>query len=396
MHFWQGKQEEGTADEAGKHEGEAAEGGEAAVEAGQELDAAEHIDDEAPAEEVATKAQAPDAEKVAQKEVEETSVKDVLDTAEADKVDRADQEQQVADSAEPGVEKGEEQAAEQAAPTDAGEQAAEPAAPTEAKEQAAEPAAPTETKEQAPEQPSTAKEEQGGSDAVEPSADAAEQPQAQDAAEAGRPSISGKDSAEEPAGPAMEASTTPQNPEEAVDLDYGEDEPVAPKRLREEGDEASKAPKAARLEAPGGPSAGGPTTRALRINGFVRPLTERGVRALLDPEGTRLKALWMPSMKTHCYAVFADVASAGAAHAATAGLQWPAGSPKTLDPMYVSVLEAEIAIGQGAGNPDFRVERTSEDGPEPEAPSDEKKEGIDAKPEQAPAKAAPASRCGVV
>ncbi|KAL6780388.1 hypothetical protein ACKKBF_B13345 [Auxenochlorella protothecoides x Auxenochlorella symbiontica] len=220
------------------------------------------------------------------------------------------------------------------------------------------------------------------------------------------PAVAGaseRESKEDPVPEAASPAGKPEAPtaaslvEEVVDLDYGEEEaeaaaaaaaatsvrtkgaaaagaspgtvPTSGKRPRGDDDAPAaaaaplqKAPRAERPAAEGVVTAS--TTRALRIDGFVRPFTERAVRELLDPTGAELKALWMPSIKTHCYSVFASKAAAAAALAATAGLTWPAASPKTLAPRHVALREAERAIGQGAGNPDFRVERLPEDGEE--------------------------------
>lgn len=54
---------------------------------------------------------------------------------------------------------------------------------------------------------------------------------------------------------------------------------------------------------------------------------------------------------------------------ATYQLQWPTTNPKRLQPQFVRLAEAESAIGNGAGNPDYRVRRTEEDGPEEAPPS---------------------------
>ncbi|EFN59666.1 hypothetical protein CHLNCDRAFT_56500 [Chlorella variabilis] len=132
------------------------------------------------------------------------------------------------------------------------------------------------------------------------------------------------------------------------------------------------------------PVAGEPATRALRIDGFVRPFTERQVRELLSETGQVL-ALWMPSIKTHCYAVFESKAQAEETRKATYHLQWPATNPKRLAPRFVPLTEAETAIGTGAGNPDFRLKRTEEDGEEEQAAVQEAVPAVaaDPKPEQA-------------
>ena len=54
---------------------------------------------------------------------------------------------------------------------------------------------------------------------------------------------------------------------------------------------------------------------------------------------------------------------------ATYQLQWPATNPKRLAPRFVPLSEAETAIGNGAGNPDFRVKRTEEDAVEEDPPA---------------------------
>lgn len=102
------------------------------------------------------------------------------------------------------------------------------------------------------------------------------------------------------------------------------------------------------------------STRALRIDGFVRPCAETSVRELLCQCG-ELKAMWMPSIKTHCYAIFGCIQEAEAAMRALSGLQWPSGSPKRLEPVFVSVQSAEKAIVNGGDKADFKIERTAED-----------------------------------
>ncbi|KFM24604.1 hypothetical protein F751_2322 [Auxenochlorella protothecoides] len=157
------------------------------------------------------------------------------------------------------------------------------------------------------------------------------------------PAVAGaseRESKEDPVPEAASPAGKPEAPtaaslvEEVVDLDYGEEEaeaaaaaaaatsvrtkgaaaagaspgtvPTSGKRPRGDDDAPAaaaaplqKAPRAERPAAEGVVTAS--TTRALRIDGFVRPFTERAVRELLDPTGAELKALWMPSIKTHCY-----------------------------------------------------------------------------------------------
>ncbi|GAB4822403.1 hypothetical protein N2152v2_009449 [Parachlorella kessleri] len=116
------------------------------------------------------------------------------------------------------------------------------------------------------------------------------------------------------------------------------------------------------------PAAQEPTTRALRIDNLVRPFLEGQLRALLNNYGF-VKAMWMPSIKTHCYAVFENKGQAEAARRATWRLQWPATNPKRLAPRFVALVEAEEAIARGSGNPEFKVARTEEDGEDAAAPA---------------------------
>lgn len=148
----------------------------------------------------------------------------------------------------------------------------------------------------------------------------------------------------------------PDRPEKAAKLDASTSAAVA-KPSSQQPAKAEVPAKAAALQG------GGPASRALRVDGFVRPFTLNQARDLLSQSGTVL-AMWMPNIKNLAYVVFATVAQAEAAHAALAGLQWPANSPSKLQPRYVTVAEAELAIGEGAGNPDFKIGRTDEDGPD--------------------------------
>jgi len=106
-------------------------------------------------------------------------------------------------------------------------------------------------------------------------------------------------------------------------------------------------------------------TRALFVEGFVRPFTLNQARELMGESGTVL-SLWMPSIKNLAYVVFSSVTEASRARDALDGLQWPASSPKRLSPRFVSVMVAEMAIGHGGGNPDFKIERMEDDGPDDE------------------------------
>ncbi|GIL75009.1 hypothetical protein Vretimale_2498 [Volvox reticuliferus] len=91
----------------------------------------------------------------------------------------------------------------------------------------------------------------------------------------------------------------------------------------------------------------GPATRALRIEGFVRPFTENQVRQFLSQHGV-VEDMWMPTIKKYCYVIFAEVAHGEAAAAATNGLVWPpTNSTSILKPSYMSTEDAADAIANG-------------------------------------------------
>jgi apoptotic chromatin condensation inducer in the nucleus len=115
-------------------------------------------------------------------------------------------------------------------------------------------------------------------------------------------------------------------------------------------------------------------TRALRIDGFVRPFTENAVKLLLSENGRNVVSMWMPTIKTHCFVVFSKQSEAEAACAELDGKQWPAASPKTLAVRYCYIREAEKNTAEGTGKKDFKVERTEEDGTEEEEEEEEEKE----------------------
>ena len=109
-----------------------------------------------------------------------------------------------------------------------------------------------------------------------------------------------------------------------------------------------------------------PGSRALLIEGFVRPFTENQARTLLGQSGT-VVAMWMPSIRNLAWVVYSTISEAQAAKTALFKLQWPAGSPKVLMPRSVSIRAAEKAIGHGKGDENFKIDRSEEDGPdEPE------------------------------
>ena len=66
-------------------------------------------------------------------------------------------------------------------------------------------------------------------------------------------------------------------------------------------------------------------SQALRIDGFVRPLTVQKTQAMLSEFGD-IQKLWMPSIRTHAFVVFASAEQAEKCHKATAGLNWPQGN----------------------------------------------------------------------
>ncbi|GIL47947.1 hypothetical protein Vafri_4676 [Volvox africanus] len=91
----------------------------------------------------------------------------------------------------------------------------------------------------------------------------------------------------------------------------------------------------------------GPATRALRIEGFVRPFTENQVRQFLSQHGV-VDDMWMPTIKKYCYVIFAEVADGEAAAAATNGVVWPpTNATSILKPTYVSAEDAADAIANG-------------------------------------------------
>lgn len=66
-------------------------------------------------------------------------------------------------------------------------------------------------------------------------------------------------------------------------------------------------------------------TQALRIDGFVRPLTVQKTQAMLSEFG-EIQKLWMPSIRTHAFVVFASAEQAEKCFKATSGLNWPQGN----------------------------------------------------------------------
>lgn len=105
-------------------------------------------------------------------------------------------------------------------------------------------------------------------------------------------------------------------------------------------------------------------SRALLVQGFERPFTLLAARELMEKHGTVI-SMWMPTIKDKAYVVFSTISEAKNAKKQLYKLKWPSSSSKVLEAEYTSVSQAEKAIGEGGGNPDFKIERTPEDPKEP-------------------------------
>lgn len=105
-------------------------------------------------------------------------------------------------------------------------------------------------------------------------------------------------------------------------------------------------------------------SRALLVTGFERPFTLNAARGLMEEFGT-VGHMWMPLIKDKAFVVFGSKADAEKARKGLWSLKWPVSSTKTLHPKYISVYEAEKAIGQGGGNPELKIPRTDEDPADP-------------------------------
>ena len=70
-------------------------------------------------------------------------------------------------------------------------------------------------------------------------------------------------------------------------------------------------------------------TRALKIEGFVRPFTEPAARAMLSQTG-EIVSMWMPKIKTHTFVIYATQAQAEATVQATLNVNWPKGNPGSM------------------------------------------------------------------
>lgn len=101
-------------------------------------------------------------------------------------------------------------------------------------------------------------------------------------------------------------------------------------------------------------------SRALKVEGFVRPFTLPQARNLFECHGN-LVAFWMPSIKNVAYAVFSAIAESQAAYEKLNDLRWPVDSPKRLVANFITVNEAEQAIRNGENKPEFKIERVEGD-----------------------------------
>ncbi|DBA66428.1 TPA: hypothetical protein ACH3X2_002405 [Trebouxia sp. C0005] len=92
-------------------------------------------------------------------------------------------------------------------------------------------------------------------------------------------------------------------------------------------------------------------SRALKIEGFVRPFTEPAARAMLSETG-EIVSMWMPKIKTHAFVIYSTQGQAEATQKATHGLNWPQNNPSSkLACKFVPVEEAETAIARANGAP---------------------------------------------
>lgn len=66
-------------------------------------------------------------------------------------------------------------------------------------------------------------------------------------------------------------------------------------------------------------------TQALRIDGFIRPLTVPKTETMLSQYG-EIQKLWMPSIRTHAFVVFATVEQAEKCLKATNLMNYPPGN----------------------------------------------------------------------
>jgi apoptotic chromatin condensation inducer in the nucleus len=167
---------------------------------------------------------------------------------------------------------------------------------------------------------------------------------------------------------------TEQKQEPAPTITAAATTTIATSNKKKKPNPRSEGKKSAKKPLPISPKIPTTPTRALRIDGFVRPFTENAVKLLLSDNCRNVISMWMPTIKTHCYVIFSKQSEAEAARAELDGKQWPAASPKTLAVRYCYIIEAEKNTAEGTGQEDFKVERTEEDGIEEEEEEEEEEE----------------------
>jgi apoptotic chromatin condensation inducer in the nucleus len=102
------------------------------------------------------------------------------------------------------------------------------------------------------------------------------------------------------------------------------------------------------------------TSRALRIDNFLRPFTQKQLLELLGETGTIVEnGFWMNAIKTHCYVIYESEKQGAASRKALFNITWPKQHGKKLLAEYVGIAEAERAI---------RGETTPAVAPSPPAP----------------------------
>ncbi|KAI8596183.1 hypothetical protein EDD21DRAFT_448039 [Dissophora ornata] len=85
------------------------------------------------------------------------------------------------------------------------------------------------------------------------------------------------------------------------------------------------------------------TTRALTITNFVRPLTVNQVKRMLAEFG-EIEALWMDSIRTHCYVIFKEKEAAETAFGKVKGQVFPKETGKPLEPHFITPEAAAKSI----------------------------------------------------
>ncbi|KAG0371142.1 hypothetical protein BC939DRAFT_281024 [Gamsiella multidivaricata] len=85
------------------------------------------------------------------------------------------------------------------------------------------------------------------------------------------------------------------------------------------------------------------TTRALAITNFLRPLTVNQVKRMLSEFG-EIEVLWMDSIRTHCYVIYKEAASAEKAYSQVKGQVFPKETGKPLEPHFIAPEAAAASI----------------------------------------------------